>query len=731
MGVRIAVVIALATLFSYLHMLNTLREEALLRLERYVSERSQREQLLFLLAGDNHALLRKAMEERLRAWSQEDPNPRFDSLFAQMPDGTVRNRPEGFDGRRDVGAFIPKGVPLDDGFRRRVLAAYDVLSQYGPAFRARFTDTYITLAEGPIIVYWPERPNFSLEAEPDYPSLTYDYYVRSLPEHNPQRQTVWGSVFLEPVSQRWMTSAATPVEVDGRFIGSFGHDVFLDELMTRSIRDHLPSAYNLLFRDDGQLIAHPELEWEGATVSYHILGEGTGQPGDGVPPRFGSEAQRAHLRSLFERVKQRQPGEVILELAEHGEYLAVARLAGPSWNFVTVLPKGVVSSAAFQAARYVLLFGVVSLLLELAIMYWVLERQISRPLQAFTQATDRVAAGDFQVELETSRGDELGKLAHAFQLMAGEVQRREEALRQANEGLERRVEERTRELKEVHGRLVETARQAGMAEIATNVLHNVGNVLNSVHTSAQVAKERLAGLKLESVGRVASMLEERQGDLAAFITQDERGRNVTPFLSRLGQNLVEERREIFSLLEDVGRYTEHIGTIVKLQQDYAKVPRMDEQVRLPELVEDALRINAAALGRHEVKVERHLASLPPVMTDRHKVLMILTNLISNAKYAMAGVLAEQRLLSVRLEPPVDGRIRIAIRDNGVGIAPEMLTRIFQHGFTMREEGHGFGLHSSALAAQQLGGSLTAHSDGLGHGATFTLELPYQPVEEAK
>jgi two-component system NtrC family sensor kinase len=497
--------------------------------------------------------------------------------------------------------------------------------------------------------------------------------------------------------------------------------------MTRSINDHLPAAYNLLVRDDGQLIAHPELDVRGATVAYDILGS-AGPTAAGTPPRLGSEEQRAHLRALFERVKNRQPGEVMLELSEYGEYLAVARLHGPEWNFVTVLPKSVVSAAAIRSARYVLLFGVASLLLELLIMYWVLRQEISRPLQALTQATHAVAAGDFQVKLASAREDELGVLAIAFRKMADKVQQREEELRKANEGLEHRVEERTRELKQVHQQLIQTARQAGMAEIATNVLHNVGNVLNSVYTSAQLAKERVGGLRLEQVSRVANLLEENQANLSTFLTQDERGRKVMPFLGRLGENLREEREELITLLDDVGRYTEHIGDIVKVQQNHARTPRMNEPVVLSGLVEDALRINAAALLRHHVKEERYLDALPPMLLDKHKVLMILVNLISNAKYAMDETPVEQRLLRMKVERSGSNRVRIEVRDTGMGISPEMLTRIFQYGFTTRKDGHGFGLHSSALAAQELGGTLTVHSDGPGQGATFTLELPYLPAE---
>ncbi|MFL5346827.1 MAG: ATP-binding protein [Hyalangium sp.] len=730
MGARIAIVISLTTFFSYLHMLQTLREEALQEMERHVTERSQREQAVFLLAENNHAILKKALEQRIQAWSQQDPNPRFDSLFTKLPDGTFRSRTESFDGTRMVGVFVPPGVTLDIGLRRRILAAYDAAAQYGPAFNASFIDTYITLAEGPLICWWPSRPNWALEAAPDYPTITSEYYTNSLPKNDPERRTVWSGIFLELASRKWMVTASTPLDLDGRHVATIHHDILLDELMARSIEDHLPNSYNLLVRDDGQLIAHPDLDVSGATVGYNIQGTDKPEPGE-IPAKLSSQKQQASLRSLFEKVKNRQPGEKILELPESSEYVAVSRLKGPEWNFVTVLPQSVVSEAAFGAARYVLFFGVASLLLELAIMYWVLRQEISRPLLDFTGATHRVASGDFRVQLNTSRGDELGRLASAFQAMSDKVQQREEELRKANEGLEHRVEERTRELKQVHQQLLQSARQAGMAEIATNVLHNVGNVLNSVYTSAQVAKERLGRMRLEHVGHVSTMLQERRAELGPFFTQDERGRKLVPFIDKLGQNLLDERRELMGLLDDVGRYTEHIGDIVKVQQTHARPPKLNEPVLLAGLVEDALRINSAALLRHQVKVERRLSELPPVLTDKHKVLMILVNLISNAKYAMDDLPVDQRRLWVSTERLGADRVQIEVRDNGTGIVPEMLTRIFQYGFTTRREGHGFGLHSSALAAQELNGSLTAQSEGLGKGASFTLELPYQPINEAQ
>ncbi|ATB37264.1 histidine kinase [Cystobacter fuscus] len=693
MGVRIAVVIALTTFFSYLHMFHTLRTEALAQLEQHVSERSQREEAIFLLAEDNLAVLRKALGDRIRTLGPGDVGARFDSLFVRLPDGSVRSRPESFDGTRAPGVFVPRGVTLDEDLRRWLLASYDVLSWYGPAFHVRFTDTFVTLPGGPIILYWPERPTWVLDAEPGLMVTDLEYFATSLPKNNPERRTIWSELYLDTVSGRSMTSVTAPLDLDGRHVAALSQDVLMEELRARTVNDHLPGTFNVIFREDGKLIAHPEMEED-------------------------------HLRRIVERVKARQPGQAVLELPERNQYLAMGQLRGPGWSFVTVLPESIVTKPALQAARYVLLLGLVSLVLELAIMAWVLRHQITHPLVAFTQATDRVASGDFHVELDTSRNDELGQLARSFQLMADKVQQREQALREANEGLEQRIEERTRELKEVHTQLVQSARRAGMAEIATNVLHNVGNVLNSVYTSAQLAKERMEGMRLEHVDRVANLLQERQSDLGTFLSQDERGRNVLPFLGKLGQNLLDERQEIISLLDDVGRYTEHVGDIVKVQQNYARTPRLQEPVHLAGLVEDALRINAAGLTRHQVKVVRQLADLPPLLTDKHKTLMILVNLISNAKYAMDEVPPAERLLTVKMERTANDQVRIQVHDNGMGIAPEMLTRIFQYGFTTRREGHGFGLHSSALAAHEMEGSLTVHSEGPGHGATFTLALPY-------
>ncbi len=345
---------------------------------------------------------------------------------------------------------------------------------------------------------------------------------------------------------------------------------------------------------------------------------------------------------------------------------------------------------------------------------------LGRILLPFAASTEELARSE--VELRRARDE----LEQRVSERTEELARANEALRHAHDDLEVRVKERTQELKETQRRAVELARQAGMAELATNVLHNVGNVLNSLNTSSMILGERLQALRVESIVKLAQLLEEHRAELGAFMTSDDRGRRLPEYLGKLGQHLSSERKEMLEMAAGLQRHVEHVRMIVELQQNYATATSIVEATSLEELIEDAIRVSGPALGRHGITLERQFIPLPRLMVDKHRLLQILLNLISNAKYAMKDTPAEQRRLTLKIDRPTEERVRVQVRDNGMGIAPELLTKIFQHGFTTRKEGHGFGLHSCAIAARALGGSLEAHSDGPGKGATFTLEIPFHP-----
>jgi PAS domain S-box-containing protein len=278
-------------------------------------------------------------------------------------------------------------------------------------------------------------------------------------------------------------------------------------------------------------------------------------------------------------------------------------------------------------------------------------------------------------------------------------------------------------LQTLHKELVITSRQAGMAEVATGVLHNVGNVLNSVNVSSDLINQRLRRLPSDGVERLVAMFEAHQQDLGAFLSQDPKGRLVPQYLSTLAAHLAEEKTDIAREMDQLNRNIEHIKEIVAMQQNYARMAGVIEDLPVAGLVEDAICLNAGAFLRHGVEVRRDFAPVPPVRVDKHKVLQVLVNLLRNAKYALDDSSRADKQITVCIVQGSPDRVAVIVRDNGVGIAPENLTRIFQHGFTTRSTGHGFGLHSGALAASEMGGRLTAASDGPGRGAAFTLELP--------
>jgi PAS domain S-box-containing protein len=277
------------------------------------------------------------------------------------------------------------------------------------------------------------------------------------------------------------------------------------------------------------------------------------------------------------------------------------------------------------------------------------------------------------------------------------------------------------ELRITHERLVEASRAAGMAEVATNVLHNVGNVLNSVNVSANVVIDSVRQCRVGDLERVLALLTEHSADLPAFFASS-RGAALLPYLGQLAARLRTDQQEAIRELTLLRENIDHIKEIVMMQQNTATLSGATEMARVADLVEDSLRLNSGTLTRHHVEVERDYAEVPQICVQKHKVLQILVNLIRNAKFACVEARRSDRRIVVRISRD-EASVRIAVIDNGIGIPAGNLARIFSHGFTTRKDGHGFGLHSGALAAREMGGALQVQSEGAGCGATFTLQLP--------
>jgi signal transduction histidine kinase len=368
-------------------------------------------------------------------------------------------------------------------------------------------------------------------------------------------------------------------------------------------------------------------------------------------------------------------------------------------------------------------------------------KHLVRPILNLQRVVRRVADGDLSARADMVRGDEIGQLATSVNSMTQALLLRDRTLTEANETLEQRVAERTRELQdevvarerahreleEAQRRMMQLSREAGMAEVATGVLHNVGNVLTSINVSANILSDSLTDRpRLTLLKQTTDLMRAQGADLPRFLTEDPRGQLVPALLIELVDQIVAgcagSAKEVGHLLEKV----DHIKQIVATQQDYAKSGGVIQAVVPAELFEEATRISNASINRHGVVVTRDLADVEKIETDRHQALQILVNFITNAIQAVKPRPVGERRISLQLSR-TDGHVQFTVADNGVGITPENLQKIFQHGFTTRKDGHGFGLHSGALAASALGGRLTVHSDGPGCGARFTLNLPAQRV----
>jgi PAS domain S-box-containing protein len=295
------------------------------------------------------------------------------------------------------------------------------------------------------------------------------------------------------------------------------------------------------------------------------------------------------------------------------------------------------------------------------------------------------------------------------------------------DGIARDVSARERaagELAAANARLVEVSRHAGMAEVAASVLHNVGNVLNSVNVSTALLGERLRGSRVGNLARAVELLRAHgaRGDLPAFLTADPEGQRLVAYLGGVAAHLGAERDELAGEVEALARSVEHLKEIVDVQQGYARAPGgTEERLAARTLVAEALRLLDASSA---VLVETVGDADLSLTVEKHKVVQILINLVRNARQACEAREDAGRV-TVRVER--DGpRARFSVSDDGVGIAPEILARVFEHGFTTRKEGHGFGLHGAALMAAELGGALHVASEGPGRGATFTLDLPLAP-----
>ncbi len=403
---------------------------------------------------------------------------------------------------------------------------------------------------------------------------------------------------------------------------------------------------------------------------------------------------------------------------------------------------------AFERVREKDLSGANEILLsdEYAQQKAIYAEGMKRSRQAANRHIDNLLA-TFQTRAAVSLGIGLAVLIllgacwlHIVKLIVRHLHARslaEADLHRANATLEERVQERTAaladtnhllqdsldDLQRTQRDLVMASRKAGMADVASAVLHNVGNALNSVNISSNMVLDLVRRSKVGGFAKAGELIKAHSENLAGFMTNDEKGKHLPGYLCTLAGHVCEEHATILKEVESLQKNVDHIKVIVSRQQKHAiDAKPVLEAIRPEEIADEAIALVRGSCEQQNIVFERDYASVAAVVIDRHRALQIIVNLLNNARHALAEVSGNRRI-KVKVRAPDAARFAIEVEDNGCGIAPEHVAKLFQHGFTTKGDGHGLGLHSSACLAKELGGSLLGQSPGAGRGAHFTLVLP--------
>lgn len=271
--------------------------------------------------------------------------------------------------------------------------------------------------------------------------------------------------------------------------------------------------------------------------------------------------------------------------------------------------------------------------------------------------------------------------------------------------------------------LITVARQAGKTEVSVSILHNMGNMLNSLNVSAQMIREKTHQLNIEDLTTINTFLQTHRNELGPFFSENQKGKHFIDYLISFAERLGNAKTELLSEITTLNDNIEHIRNTVTMYHSMDKKIPLIEPILIGKTFETILSLHEESLVNNAIFVEVNNDITIPIMLDRMKLEQILINLVSNAIDALICSKNAEKKLILSVFSEEDDTISIQITDNGIGISSENLIRIFNFGFTTKIDGGGFGLHASALAALEMGGNLIASSDGPGKGSTFTLKIP--------
>ena len=495
MAVRVSIVIIAVSALTYWHIYKTLVSSTIDGLEHYIQERGQRESAIFKLAESNHEIFRATY---LAHWQQDFfyNEPFFWQVFERRPDQTIRLQKKAYDGyfnhsgliSKDVTAYIGANAPIENStFRKKLLLAYTMVDHFGVAWTRQFANLYVSMPENVNIVYWP-GVRWADNATSKLNVLSEEWVYITTRQNNPERKSVWTGLYYDPTALEWMVSLETPIDISPTNTLNIGHDILLNALFDRVFNDHLTGTYNFIFRDDGRLIAHPAK-----------INEMNRTRGMLMISQLKDTQLQHYFQILQTNIHNKQKDYLIVESDD--EFLAVSKINGPGWWFVTVYPKSLLSSPSLNAAKFILIVSLCALVVELIMLYLVMMKKVVKPLETFMDASSAIEGQRYEkitgnvLPLPDHLDNEIGKLAKLFKSMSGSLQHFRSDMQRLTHSLEDQVKVRTRELQRAKDKAEKEATIDSLTQIPNR--HSFYNRAKALLQQADHAGEPLCFLMLD------------------------------------------------------------------------------------------------------------------------------------------------------------------------------------------------------------------------------------------
>ncbi len=290
-------------------------------------------------------------------------------------------------------------------------------------------------------------------------------------------------------------------------------------------------------------------------------------------------------------------------------------------------------------------------------------------------------------------------------------------------GMGRDITALSKAQEEVKEREVQLANESGKAEVVADILHNVGNVLNSINVSVLEIHKSLDESKLPSLQKAVNLFDEHAHDLGSYLQNDEKGKLIPGFIQKVSSKLVEEQSAIFNEIAQLEKRLEVINHILELQQNVNRPSLYVKLESLNEMLDTASEILMQKLINRNIKLIKHVDESIKIKCIRSKIIHVFVNLIKNSIEAFDNRESKEPLvIDVSCVDSPEYYV-FTIKDNGAGIDEEHLNHIFNHGFTTKSKGFGFGLHSCATTIQEIRGKILAESAGKGMGSSIIIHFP--------